>query len=144
MSLPTTSPPLLLPSTDYRPMLPRAEYGFDWHSPHPPLDAEIRRDPDREIGYRIIDIWDDPNEITEEIPAIDVAELGKRVTNFVTTVRQDTNEIYGRLDDAQDDRSLMSGPLNLLRRDRRAPPMLALLRLLEAEARTPRKAGYGL
>ncbi|GJT25130.1 hypothetical protein Tco_0895067 [Tanacetum coccineum] len=168
MSLPTTSPPLLLPSTDYRPdatevTLPpqkrlciapdprykvgecsfdptarptggfRADYGFVGT-----LDAEIRRDPDREIGYRIIDIWDDPNEITEEIPAIDVAELGKRVTNFVTTVRQDTNEIYGRLDDAHDDRSLMSGPLNLLRRDRRSHARTT--RLMEAEARASRKA----
>ncbi|GJU11602.1 hypothetical protein Tco_1133998 [Tanacetum coccineum] len=26
------------------------------------------------------------------------------MTDFVTTVRRDTNEIYGRLDDAQDDR----------------------------------------
>ncbi|GJS68589.1 hypothetical protein Tco_0683154 [Tanacetum coccineum] len=51
---------------------------------------------------------EDPNEIAEEIPAIDMAELGQRMTNFVTTIRQDTNEIYGRLDDAQDDRSLMS------------------------------------
>ncbi|GJZ66764.1 hypothetical protein Tco_0623460 [Tanacetum coccineum] len=33
--------------------------------------------------------------------------------------RDDTDEIYGRLDDAQVDRSLMSGQLNLLRRDKR-------------------------
>ncbi|GJV43929.1 hypothetical protein Tco_1428465 [Tanacetum coccineum] len=43
-------------------------------------------------------------------PAVtDVAELSQRMTDFVTTVRQDTYEIYGRLDDAQDDRLLMSG-----------------------------------
>ncbi|GJW09738.1 hypothetical protein Tco_1575565 [Tanacetum coccineum] len=34
-------------------------------------------------------------------------------------VSEDTDEIYGRLDDAQVDRSLMSGQLNLLRRDKR-------------------------
>nr|GEV41016.1 hypothetical protein [Tanacetum cinerariifolium] len=51
------------------------------------LDAEIRRDPDREIGYGITDIWEDPDEITEEIPTIDVAEFGQRMTDFVTTVR---------------------------------------------------------
>ncbi|GKB19895.1 hypothetical protein Tco_0853818 [Tanacetum coccineum] len=43
----------------------------------------------------------------------------ERITDFATTVRQDTDEIYRRLDDTQDDRSLMSGQLNLLRRDRR-------------------------
>ncbi|GJR89108.1 hypothetical protein Tco_0213119 [Tanacetum coccineum] len=33
-----------------------------------------------------------------------IGKLGQRMTDFVTTVRQDTNEIYRRLDDAQDDR----------------------------------------
>ncbi|GKA52993.1 hypothetical protein Tco_0746308 [Tanacetum coccineum] len=41
-------------------------------------------------------------------PATDDTELGRRMTNFVTTFRQDTDEIYGRLDDAQDDGLLMS------------------------------------
>ncbi|GJT77676.1 putative reverse transcriptase domain-containing protein [Tanacetum coccineum] len=115
--LPTSSPPLLLSSTDCRAdvlevTLPprkrlciapspryeigeslsahtsrstggfRADYGFVGT-----LDAEIRRDLDREIGYRITDVWEDPDEIVEEIPAIDVAEFGQRMTNFVTTVR---------------------------------------------------------
>ncbi|GJU99936.1 hypothetical protein Tco_1329207 [Tanacetum coccineum] len=161
--LPTSSPPLLLPSTDCRANVPevtllpwkrlciapgpryeigecssaptarptrdfRADYGFVGT-----LDAEIRRDPDREIGYGITDIWEDPDEIAEEIPTTDVAELGQRLTDFVTTVRQDTDEIYGRLDDAQDDRLLMSGQLNLLRRDRCSHARMA--RLMESEAR---------
>ncbi|GJV31513.1 hypothetical protein Tco_1391913 [Tanacetum coccineum] len=52
--------------------------------------------------------------------------------------REDTDEIYGRLDDAQDDRSLMSGQLNMLRRDRRAHARTA--RLMESEARLSRVA----
>ncbi|GKC32629.1 hypothetical protein Tco_1039923, partial [Tanacetum coccineum] len=117
---PTSSPPLLLPSTDYRADVPevgesssaptarstrgfKAYYGFAGT-----LDVKIRRNPNREIGYGITDIWVDPNEITEEIPGTDVAELGQRMTDFVMTVRQDTDEIYERLDDAQDDRLLMS------------------------------------
>ncbi|GKC48028.1 hypothetical protein Tco_1065750 [Tanacetum coccineum] len=94
--LPTSSPPLLLPSTDYKADVPecssaptarptggfRADYGFVGT-----LDAKIRRDPDREIGYGITDAWVDPDEIAEEIPVIDVAELGQRMTNFVMTVR---------------------------------------------------------
>ncbi|GJV12916.1 putative reverse transcriptase domain-containing protein [Tanacetum coccineum] len=47
--------------------------------------------------------------------------------------RDDTDEIYGRLGDAQDDRSLMSGRLNMLFRDRRAHARTALL--MEREAR---------
>ncbi|GKE93636.1 hypothetical protein Tco_1574731, partial [Tanacetum coccineum] len=119
--LPTSSPPLLLPSTDCRADVPevtlpprkrlciahgpRYEVGECSSAPTAmltggfradyisvdTLDAEIRRDPDREIGYRITDVWMDPDEIAEEIPAIDVAELGQRMTNFVTTVRQDTD-----------------------------------------------------
>ncbi|GJR47293.1 hypothetical protein Tco_1315396 [Tanacetum coccineum] len=111
----------------------RADYGFVGT-----LDAEIRRDPNREISYGITDVWVDPDEIAEEIPATDVAELCQRMTNFITTVRQDTDEIYKRLDDAQDDRSLMSGQLNLLHRDRRAHARTT--RLIESEARASREA----
>ncbi|GJR55363.1 putative reverse transcriptase domain-containing protein [Tanacetum coccineum] len=46
-------------------------------------------------------------------------------------------EIYGRLDDAQDDRSLMSGQLNMLRRDRRAHT--CTVRLMESEVRLSRE-----
>ncbi|GJW40677.1 hypothetical protein Tco_0066522 [Tanacetum coccineum] len=135
--LPTSSPPLLLPSIYYRADIPevtlplwkrlcialdpiyevgkcsfapnarptrgfRADYGLVGT-----LDAKIRRDPDREIGYEITDIWD-------------------------------TNEIYGRLDDAQDDRLLMSGQLTLLHRDMRSHARTT--RLMEGEDRDPREA----
>ncbi|GKC79228.1 hypothetical protein Tco_1130002, partial [Tanacetum coccineum] len=63
----------------------------------------------------------------------DVAELSQRMTDFVMTVRQDTDEIYGKLDDAHDDRLLMSGWLNMLFRDRRAHAHTVLL--MEREAR---------
>nr|GEX13622.1 hypothetical protein [Tanacetum cinerariifolium] len=76
-------------------------------------------------------LYDD--EIAEEIPVTDVAELGQRMTDFVTTVRHDTYKIYERLDDAYDDRLLMSGQLNLLRRDMRSHAHTA--RLMESEAR---------
>ncbi|GKC40551.1 hypothetical protein Tco_1052935, partial [Tanacetum coccineum] len=83
----------------------RADYGFVGT-----LNDEIRRDPDREVGYGITDTWDE----------------------------MDTDEIYRRLDDAQDDRSLMSGQLNMLRRDRRAHARTA--RLMETEARLSHEA----
>ncbi|GJW07261.1 hypothetical protein Tco_1569684 [Tanacetum coccineum] len=91
--LPTSSPPLLLHSADCRAdvlevMLPpqkrpiggfRADYVYVGS-----LDAEIRHDLDWEIGYRITDVWVDPDEIVEEIPATNVAELGQRMTDFLT------------------------------------------------------------
>ncbi|GKC26190.1 hypothetical protein Tco_1033484 [Tanacetum coccineum] len=142
--LPTPSLPLLLPST----FCPRFEVGESSSAPiaRPTggfrvdygfvgtLDDEIRRDPVREVGYGITDTWDEMVEDMQGILAVtDVAGLSQRMTYFVTTVRQDTDEIYGRLDDAQDDRSLMSGQLNMLRKDRRAHACTA--RIMESEAR---------
>nr|GEU34371.1 hypothetical protein [Tanacetum cinerariifolium] len=125
--LPTSSTPLLIPSTNYRedvlevtllrqkrlcialgPIFEvrkcssahttrptggfRADYGFVGT-----LDAEIRRDPDREIGYRITNVWEDLDEIAEEIPMNDVAELGQRMTDFVTTFNRRDHARIARL-----------------------------------------------
>nr|GEW06765.1 putative reverse transcriptase domain-containing protein [Tanacetum cinerariifolium] len=65
-------PPPVLHVTDRMPTRGfRADYGFVGT-----LDAEIIRDPDREIGYGITDVWEDPYEIVEEILTTDMAELG--------------------------------------------------------------------
>ncbi|GKD52018.1 hypothetical protein Tco_1280994 [Tanacetum coccineum] len=94
---------------------------------------------EREVGYRITDTWDDMVEDMQGTPAAtDMAGLSQRMTDFVMTVRQDTNEIYGRLDDAQDDKLLMSGQLNMLHRDRRNHAHTA--RLMETEAKLSREA----
>nr|GEU49429.1 hypothetical protein [Tanacetum cinerariifolium] len=137
ISVPTSSPPLLLPFTDYRADVlgvtlppqkrlciaigPKFEVKECLSAPTArptrgfkadygfvgTLDAEIRRDPDRKI-------------------------------DFVTTVRQDTDEIYGILNDVKDDRLLMSDQLNSLRRYRRSHACTA--RLMNSEARASRKA----
>nr|GFB84903.1 hypothetical protein [Tanacetum cinerariifolium] len=44
-------------------------------------------------------------------------ELGGYMREFETRVRQDTNEIYSRLDDEQSERQLLAGWLNMLFRD---------------------------
>nr|GFA04382.1 hypothetical protein [Tanacetum cinerariifolium] len=85
------------------------------------------------------DTWDEMIEDMQGTPiATDVAGLSQRMIDFVTTVRQDTDKIYGRLDDAQDERLLMSGQLNMLRRDRRAHARTA--RLMESKAKLSREA----
>ncbi|GKG22230.1 hypothetical protein Tco_0387533, partial [Tanacetum coccineum] len=71
-------------------------------------------------------------------PATDETELGRRMTNFVTTVRQDTDEIYGRLDEAHEARAALSGQLNLLGRDKRSHAYTTLL--MEKEARLSHEA----
>ncbi|GJX44587.1 putative reverse transcriptase domain-containing protein [Tanacetum coccineum] len=70
--------------------------------------------------------------------ATDDTELGRQMTEFTTRVRQDTDEIYTRLDDEQSKRQLMAGRLNMLYRDRRAHARTA--RLMEVEARMYREA----
>ncbi|GJR01787.1 hypothetical protein Tco_0524771 [Tanacetum coccineum] len=66
-------------------------------------------------------------------PAADETKLGRRVKDLVTTVRQDTDEIYGRLDDAQTELHMVTSRVNMLFRDRRAHAHTA--RLMETEAR---------
>ncbi|GKA78859.1 hypothetical protein Tco_0785396 [Tanacetum coccineum] len=132
--LPTSSPPLHLLSTDRRAdrpevtllpwkrlgiaLGPRYEVGESSSAPTatPPggfkadygfvatMEREIMRDLERDVGYGIIETWDEMLVDMPGAPATDETELGQRMTNFVTTVRQDTYEIYMRLDDKQIER----------------------------------------
>ncbi|GKB48129.1 hypothetical protein Tco_0898882, partial [Tanacetum coccineum] len=168
ISVPTSSPPLLLPSASRREDRPevtlpprkrlgialgpgyevgesssaaaarparglRADYGFV-----ATMDREIRRDPEREIGYGITDSWDEIVETLQGAPVSTDTELGRHMTAFETRVRQDTDEVYTRLDDEQSQRQLLAGRLNMLFRDRRAHARTA--RLMETEARMSREA----
>ncbi|GKA89096.1 hypothetical protein Tco_0810908 [Tanacetum coccineum] len=67
----------------------RADYGFV-----ATIDREIRRDIERYVGYGIIDTWDEMLVDMPGAPATDDTELGRRMTEFATKVRQDTDEIY--------------------------------------------------
>ncbi|GJV23652.1 hypothetical protein Tco_1376347 [Tanacetum coccineum] len=134
ISVPTSSPPLLLPSASRREDRPevtlpprkrlgialgpgyevgesssaaaarpagglRADYGFV-----ATMDREIRRDPEREVGYGITDSWDEIVETLQGAPVSTDTELGRHMIAFETRVRQDTNEVYTRLDDEQSQR----------------------------------------
>nr|GEV77222.1 hypothetical protein [Tanacetum cinerariifolium] len=103
--LPTPSPPLLPLSTDPRadvresssaPTIrpagdSRPDYGFI-----STLDDEIMRDPQRDVGYGLINSWDEIVETMQGAPATDETELGRIVTDLVATMRRDTDEIYTR------------------------------------------------
>ncbi|GJZ99821.1 hypothetical protein Tco_0672372 [Tanacetum coccineum] len=113
----------------------RADYGFV-----ATIDREIMRDLERDVGYGITDTWDEMLVDMPGAPATDDTEMGRRMTEFTTRVRQDTDEIYTRLDDEQSERQLMAGRLNMLYRDRRAHARTA--RLMEAEARITSGSDY--
>ncbi|GKE17865.1 hypothetical protein Tco_1425442, partial [Tanacetum coccineum] len=162
-SVPTLSPPLLLPFASRREDRPevnlpprkrlgialgpgyssaaaarptgglRADYGFV-----ATMDREIRHDLEREIGYGITDSWDEIVETLQGAPVSTDTELGRHMTTFETRVRQDTDEVYTRLDDEQSQRQLLAGRLNMLFRDRHAHACTA--RLMETEARMSREA----
>ncbi|GKD87840.1 hypothetical protein Tco_1358994 [Tanacetum coccineum] len=166
--LPTPSPPLLLPSTDHRADVrkaclpprkrlcfafgPRYEVGESSSAPSArpdrdfrrdygfiaTLDDEIMRDLERDVGYGITDTWDEMLMGMPGVPTTDETELGQWVTDLVTTVRQDIDEIYGRLDDAQTELQMVTSRVNMLVRDRRAHARTA--RLIEIEARMSREA----
>nr|GEU65656.1 hypothetical protein [Tanacetum cinerariifolium] len=165
--LPTSSPPLLLPFTSHKldilevTLLPRkrlcialgmryevdessfatatrptggfrVDYGFV-----ATLENKIRRNPEREVGYEIINTRDEMLVGMPGEPATDDTELRRRMMDFTTTVRQDTDKIYGRLDDAQDDKALISKRVNMLYRDKCDHAQTT--RLMETEAKLSRQ-----
>ncbi|GKE73818.1 hypothetical protein Tco_1535859 [Tanacetum coccineum] len=166
--VPTSSPPLLLPSSSRKEDRPevtlppwkrlgialgpryevgeslyaatarsagglRADYGFV-----ATMDREIRRDPKREVRYGITDSWDEIVETLQGAPVSTDTELGQHMTAFKTRVKQDTDEVYTRLDDNQSQRQLLAGRLNMLFRDRRAHAYTR--HQMETEARLSREA----
>nr|GEV96708.1 hypothetical protein [Tanacetum cinerariifolium] len=93
---------------------------------------------EREIGYGITDSWDEIVETLQGTPVSTDTELGRYVREFETRVRQDTDEIYMRLDDEQTERQLLAGQLNMLFRDRCAHAYIR--QLMETEAMMSRVA----
>nr|GEV78138.1 hypothetical protein [Tanacetum cinerariifolium] len=111
----------------------RADYGFV-----ATMDREIMRDPEREVGYRITDSWDEIVKTLQGALVSTDTELGGYVREFEMRVRHDTDEIYMRLDNEQTERQLLAGRLNMLFRDRRAHAYTR--HLMETEARMSREA----
>nr|GEZ06944.1 hypothetical protein [Tanacetum cinerariifolium] len=141
------SPPLQLPYASHREDRPdvtlppqkrlagglRADYDFV-----ATMDREIMRDPEREVGYAITNSWDEIVETLHGAPVSANTELGGYMREFETRVRQDTDEIYMRLNDEQTERQQLAGRLNMLFRDRRAHAYTR--HLMETEARMSREA----
>ncbi|GJX43090.1 hypothetical protein Tco_0259766 [Tanacetum coccineum] len=94
--LPTSSPPLHLPSTNHGADRPEVCLP-PWKRLCIALGPrEIRHDLERDVGYGITDTWDEMLVDMPGAPFADDTELGRRMTEFATRVRQDTDEIYVR------------------------------------------------
>ncbi|GJW22240.1 putative reverse transcriptase domain-containing protein [Tanacetum coccineum] len=121
--LPTPSPPLLLPSTDYRACVSKVTL-----PPRKRLCIALG------LRYKVGE--------SSSAPTARPTRGFRADYGFVATLddeirrdpeRDDTYEIYGRMDDAQDEKLLMSGRLNMLHKDRYDYARTALL--MERKAR---------
>ncbi|GJY97051.1 putative reverse transcriptase domain-containing protein [Tanacetum coccineum] len=82
----------------------RADYGFV-----ATMNREIMQDLERDVSYGITDTWDKMLVDMLRAPVTDDTELGRRMPDFTTRVRQDTYDIYTRLGDEQTKQQLMAG-----------------------------------
>ncbi|GJT30427.1 hypothetical protein Tco_0910702 [Tanacetum coccineum] len=109
--------------------------------PGPTLEADLRRDKVKEMGYGITDTWDEIVEAMLEIAPTTLEGVNKRVAELATTVRQGTEEFQVRFDDAQDDRAFLRARVNTLFKDRRFHRHI--ITLLDREATYARRAWTG-
>ncbi|GJW63925.1 hypothetical protein Tco_0115809 [Tanacetum coccineum] len=147
---PADSVVVALPATDQSPSAEETE-SFETNKstattpPHPvyrvtarisiptPVPTPVWSDAETRGGYVITDSWDEIVETLQGAPVSTDTEWGRHMTAFETRVRQDTYEIYTRLDDEQSQRQLLAGRLNMLFRDRRAHAYTR--HLMETEAK---------
>nr|GFC07442.1 hypothetical protein [Tanacetum cinerariifolium] len=126
------SPPLQLPSASRREDRPEVTL-----PPRKRLDIVLG--PRYEVGESSSAAAARPAGGFRGAPVSTDTELGGYVREFETRVRQDTDEIYMRLDDEQTERQLLAGRFNMLFRDRRAHAAYTR-QLMETEARMSREA----
>nr|GFB81388.1 hypothetical protein [Tanacetum cinerariifolium] len=127
----TSSPPLQLPSASRREDRPEVTL-----PPRKRLDIALG--PRYKVGESSSAAAARPAGGFRGAPVSTHTELGGYVREFEMRVRQDTDEIYMRLDDEQTERQLLAGWLNMLFRDRRAHAYTR--HLMETEARMSREA----
>nr|GEX08948.1 putative reverse transcriptase domain-containing protein [Tanacetum cinerariifolium] len=101
--LPAASPPLQYEAGESsaaaatRPIEGRREdYGFvDF------VEAEISRQRAEDIRYGIRDTWIDPRDVAEEEALTTLEGVNTRVTELIVVQEQDTQDIYGVMEDTQ-------------------------------------------
>ncbi|GJW60944.1 hypothetical protein Tco_0110279 [Tanacetum coccineum] len=81
----------------------RADYGFIGT-----MDAEIRRQRGKEVGYGIKDVWVDQTEAVKEVAPTTLEGVNDRVTELAAVQEQDTQDIYDVIEDGQDIQTQLS------------------------------------
>ncbi|GJX83455.1 integrase, catalytic region, zinc finger, CCHC-type containing protein [Tanacetum coccineum] len=102
------------------------------------VDAAIGDPMSRESDDGITDTWDDLVGTIQDIAPTTLEGVNRRVTELSTTFDQETKILYGMMEDAQDDRTLLRGRVNILFRDRLFHHHTSVL--MEQEARLSRAA----
>nr|GFB89785.1 hypothetical protein [Tanacetum cinerariifolium] len=74
----------------------RADYGFV-----DSVEADIRRRRAEDIGYGIRDTWIDPRDVAEEEALTTLEGFNTRVIELAAVQEQDTQDIYGVMEDTQ-------------------------------------------
>nr|GFC19503.1 hypothetical protein [Tanacetum cinerariifolium] len=74
----------------------RADYGFI-----DSVEAKIRRRRAEDIGYGIRDTWIDPRDVAEEVALTTFEGVNTRLTELAAVQEQDTQDIYGVMEDTQ-------------------------------------------
>ncbi|GJS29419.1 hypothetical protein Tco_0490039 [Tanacetum coccineum] len=139
---PLSSPLPHIPSLSF-PTSPPASliHPFDLYGFVDMVDVPPRCLTSRELDYDITDTWDNLVGAIDEIAPTTVEGVNQRVTDLATIVEEETTSMYGIMEDAQDDRSLLRARVNLLYRDRPFHRRLAVM--IEREAKMAREA-WGL
>nr|GEU42110.1 hypothetical protein [Tanacetum cinerariifolium] len=65
------------------------------------VEAEIRRRRAEDIGYGITDTWIDSRDVVEEEALTTLKRVNTRVTELAAVQEQDTQDIYGVIEDTQ-------------------------------------------
>nr|GFB34759.1 hypothetical protein [Tanacetum cinerariifolium] len=108
--LPAASPPLQLLSSDRRAdrpevaLPPRKRLNIV-HCPGYEAGessvAAAARPMEEDIGYGIRDTWIDPRDVAEEVALTTLEGVNTRVTELTAVQEQDTQDIYGVMEDTQ-------------------------------------------
>nr|GEW11769.1 hypothetical protein [Tanacetum cinerariifolium] len=72
------------------------------------VEAEMRHQGIKEVGYGIRDTWIDPTEAIPEMAPTTLEKVNTRVTELAELHEHDNQDLYALLEDAQDDRTRIS------------------------------------
>ncbi|GKA05934.1 hypothetical protein Tco_0685054 [Tanacetum coccineum] len=90
-----------------------ADYGFI-----DTMNAEIRRQRAKEVGYGIRDVWVDPSEAVEGTTQTTLEGVNDRVTELAAVQEQDTQDIYAVIEDTRDRQTQIYQRVDILAEDR--------------------------